>query len=633
MNRLKIQIFHKSALQYDDLVEGCCELGRQARPDEPVYQTIPIPPSAPRAAGSALVDCRLAIARLDETGVSRRHISLEELPDRRVRVTNISENNVIVLADQSTLLARESIELPVPVILLLKDKQIQVDLSEPEGFQELRRLNTQTMVPGELSIFNTRPLAATAQAKSLLEMMPEHGVNSLVDWLQSVTAVLQAATGSHDFFDRAAAAIVQLVGLETGVVVLYENGEWRPKSISSGSAPGQKNLATWQPSRKILSIVRAEKRTVWQVPREISDSAPSLVGISAVVAAPILDRNGAVIGALYGDRHAMTGSGDGGISRVEAMLVETLAYSVATGLARVEQEEHLARQRVQFEQFFTRELADYLASDPTALEGREAEVSLMFCDMRGFSRISHAIGPNQTFNMISDVMNLLSDCVRKHHGVLVDFIGDEMFAMWGAPLPQPEHARLCCRAAMEMIVRLPEATHAWQNVVREPIKLGIGINSGKAWVGNTGSTHKFKYGPLGSTVNAASRVQGATRFLRSDICITGNTLALLADREGGSSEFPVRRLCRGRLLNIPDPFDIYELQPAATDDWREVTKIYEEALENFEAERFRLASRLIGKVLSQSNDDGPSLVLLSRAVECWETPPNPFSPVWNLPAK
>src|SRR5262249_30543675 len=167
-----------------------------------------------------------------------------------------------------------------------------------------------------------------------------------------------------------------------------------------------------------------------------------------------------------------------------------------------------------FEQFFTAELARQLAARPDLLEGRDTEVTILFCDIRGFSRISERLGPSCTVEWLTDVMTALSECVLTWQGVLVDYIGDELMAMWGAPEPQEDHARLACRAALDMLARLPGLSERWQPVLGEPIEIGLGINTGVARVGKSGSPHKIRYGPLGNTVNLASRVQGATKYLK-----------------------------------------------------------------------------------------------------------------------
>src|SRR5262249_1604946 len=154
-------------------------------------------------------------------------------------------------------------------------------------------------------------------------------------------------------------------------------------------------------------------------------------------------------------------------------------------------------------------------------------------DVRGFARYSHRLPPATTVEWISDVMAVLSDCVIEHQGVLVDYVGDEVLAMWGAPEPQPNHAELACQAALAMLAKLPELTARWPPTRREPMGGGIGINTGEAHVGNVGSPRKFKYGPLGATVNLASRVQGASKFLKTRLLLTKHTYAQLRDELKG----------------------------------------------------------------------------------------------------
>src|SRR5262249_49932542 len=150
-----------------------------------------------------------------------------------------------------------------------------------------------------------------------------------------------------------------------------------------------------------------------------------------------------------------------------------------------------------------------------------------------------------TVEWIRHVMEVLSECVLEHGGVVVNYIGDELMAMWGAPKEQPDHALLACRAALDMLARLPLLNERWHPVLREPMGLGVGVNSGKAGVGDIGSKAKFVYGPLGNTVNLASRVQGATKYLKTPLLITGATRATLGE------EFAVRRLCDVKVVNIP----------------------------------------------------------------------------------
>ncbi len=418
--------------------------------------------------------------------------------------------------------------------------------------------------------------------------------------------------------------MVDLVGLNSGRVMLHHSGSWQCAAASYHEGMAD-NFASARPSQRILTRIQQDKRTFWQTLGAASGEA-SLSGVQAVVVAPILDAHGEVIGALYGDRHSELGIGRP-ITQLEAMLVETLACSAAAGLARLEQQRAAMAAQVRFEQFFTPELASHLAAQPDLLKGREAEVTLLFCDVRGFSRISERLTPAATVEWIGGVMSVLSDCVIAHQGVLVDYIGDELLAMWGAPSPQPRHAQLACAAATDMLLALDPLNRQWQSQLGEPIRVGIGINTGLAHVGNTGSTRKFKYGPLGNMVNLASRVQGATKYLRVDTLITAATRSRLG------LEAKPRRLCQVRVVNISEPVDLYQLQVGDPDSWKSLCDDYEAALTEFEASNFRQAAWLLSQLTLKRPDDGPSLALLARTVNLLVNEPAKFSPVWDLPGK
>src|SRR5438270_1912683 len=125
--------------------------------------------------------------------------------------------------------------------------------------------------------------------------------------------------------------------------------------------------------------------------------------------------------------------------------------------------------------------------------------------------------------------------------------------MWNAPTGQADHAARGCRAALAMLADLPGLDAHWRDRLGGPLRLGIGLNTGRALVGNTGSRIKFKYGALGNTVNLASRVEGATKQLGVPLLITGATRAPVGE------SFAARRLCRARLTGIADPVDLDEL--------------------------------------------------------------------------
>jgi adenylate cyclase len=300
--------------------------------------------------------------------------------------------------------------------------------------------------------------------------------------------------------------------------------------------------------------------------------------------------------------------------------VDLLACGVANGLAL----QQAAQTRARNKGFFTQELAEPLENDRRLLEGRVRKVTALFCDVRGFSRFSKNLGPAATMRWMNDVMNALSACVRAEKGVLVDYIGDELFAMWGAPEEQPDQEARAVRAALAMLAALGPVNDRWRGTLGSETRVGIGLSTGPAQVGNTGSDFKFKYGPLGDTVNVASRTQGLTKYLRRPLLVTEATRAGLGD-------VIARRVVRARMVHI-DPEDLYEVEAAGDEQRQAFFAESQAALDLLEAHEFTPAARKASHLLAEHIDDGPLQLTLSRALGAMAEPET-FDLVWDPPGK
>jgi adenylate cyclase len=602
---LRLQVYEGQQAAYSTELTEAIELGRQDGSEDGPYAEEHLPGRR-----------RVVIAGREERTVSRRHALLQPLPGGGVRLINLSDVQPVVLPDGRELEPRAWCELTLPVALLVGVKTVRVEAGEGAPPQPaLQALQEVTLAP------TARPAPAPPPAALAL---PD--AEALVRWLQATVAALHSAAGPGELFAQAARAVVDLAGLDSGRVLLLEGEAWR--EVATQARPRGRDRPPGPPSRRVLGEVRRQKRTLWEVPDAPDGVATSLTGVTAVVAAPVLDPRGELVGVLYGDRRQGVGPGQQRpITRLEALLVELLAVAVAAGLARHRHEEAAEAARVRFEQFFTPELARHLAAQPDLLEGREAEVSVLVCDIRGYGRISERLGARGTVAWLGDVLEALSECVQAHQGVLVDYVGDELLAMWGAPAEQPDHARLACRAALDMLTRLPELDGRWRARVGEPLGLGIGVNTGLACVGNVGSRRKFKYGAQGHTVIVASRVQGSSKYLKTGLLVTGATYARLGEGFAG------RRLGRVRVVNIGEPVELYELAASEQPPWPRLRADYEEGLTAFEEQRFGEAAQVLGNLLADLPGDGPSLVLLGRAVNGLLEGPAAGHPVWGLPGK
>lgn len=306
--------------------------------------------------------------------------------------------------------------------------------------------------------------------------------------------------------------------------------------------------------------------------------------------------------------------------------VDLLAARVKSSLERKR-----LRQK-EFEQFFPADLAREFARHPDLrnMDGRAVDVSVLFCDIRGFSTVSEKAGPEVTVRWLRAIMNKLSNLVIEHDGVLVDYAGDELFAMWGAPRECPDHADRACNAALGMLALVDELNAEWQATVGFTTDFGIGINSGRALVGNIGTDRKFKYGPLGNTVNLGSRVQGATKYLRTRLLITGETRRRLSPDWDPAS---LRKICHVKVQNIAAPVELYQLTSQSGPQWEVLRTLYEKAIHAFEAGNLAESDLAMGELFQHFPDDGPGRLLNLRVAEAMLTPEAPLDFVWTLPGK
>ena len=585
-------------------VLGSLEIGRQRIGE-------PNPISFIQGSGENGFD-RLVVAPLAEASFSRRQITLELINAKTLRLTNTSKKPWQL--DVETMLEpNQVVEKSIPCSFALHTLLFKVNL------------DSQNIPVDEVEIFHSITDSVSGHATILeqsnkLANVTDAEFIDIVNWLQMTMQVLQGTIGSQDFIKEAAVALVDIVGLESGRVLLGAPGNLK---VATAHPPEFLDIKNWEPNKNIVKRLSEFKKTIWHT-GEIKVGKTNL-GAMAVVAAPIMDSKGNFLGVLYGER-SPTGS-ERRSAIIEGLLVDMLACGLSTGLVRQTHEKDAVQARVQFEQFFTPELARQLALEPTLLHGREADATLLFCDLRGFSRISERIGPEGTNKLMSAIFDALSKCVQDQSGVLVDYLGDGMLAMWGAPGHQPDHAKLCVIAAQKMQMQIPLINEKWSKLIGEPLALGIGINSGKTWVGNTGSSIKFKYGPLGPSVNLASRVEGLTKYLRSYLLVTGATKKLLDD------SFLTRRVCKTTVVNVVEPVDIYEVFVEANEKSKRLKQVTEQALIELEKNNFREASKISGFSLAEFPEDGPLILILHRAVEMLMNPAQAFQPVWHPPGK
>ncbi|MEO9461343.1 MAG: adenylate/guanylate cyclase domain-containing protein [Marinomonas sp.] len=205
------------------------------------------------------------------------------------------------------------------------------------------------------------------------------------------------------------------------------------------------------------------------------------------------------------------------IDPVYPMLALVLVYTLQTVATFYREEQQRSHIHAAFDRFLSPELVREIANDPSRLElgGEERDMSVMMCDVRGFSRISEQYSPSQVIQFLIEFLTPMSDILLKNRATLDKYIGDAILAFWNAPLDDAEHHRNSARSALLMTQRLrelnqtkpDEADATWPGEV----KVGIGLNSGTCCVGNMGSKQRLDYSIIGDTVNVAARLEGLTK--------------------------------------------------------------------------------------------------------------------------
>ncbi len=194
----------------------------------------------------------------------------------------------------------------------------------------------------------------------------------------------------------------------------------------------------------------------------------------------------------------------------------------------VKAESDRARIRSAFGYYVAPAVVEELAlnQDKLKLGGEMRDVTLLFADVRGFSKLSEGMDAEQLVRFVNTLFTPLTENILAHRGTIDKFMGDAVMAFWNAPLTDTDHAANACRAALDMLASLEELNRMRPEGAL-PIRIGIGLNTGDCVVGNVGSPQRFDYSVLGDAVNTASRLEEATKTYGAAI-ITGERTAAAA---------------------------------------------------------------------------------------------------------
>ena len=272
-----------------------------------------------------------------------------------------------------------------------------------------------------------------------------------------------------------------------------------------------------------------------------------------------------------------------------------------------------------------------------ASEGQRRVMTVLFCDVKGFSGTSRGTTPQGLVKVMNRYLSAMSGPIRAHEGIIDKYIGDAIMAYWGPPFTADEdQARLASIAALDMLEIVPQLRAELPELlgVRNlpaPFDVRIGIATGEALVGSIGSELMMSYTVMGDTVNLASRLEGANKAYGSRILVSEATVASAA------ADIEVREIDRIVTVGQTQPQTVFEImgrKGALTTAQIALRDHYSDGLAAYRARRWDDARRAFAAALDAVPDDGPSLTFVKRLDGFATTPPgDDWDGVWRLEQK
>ena len=277
-----------------------------------------------------------------------------------------------------------------------------------------------------------------------------------------------------------------------------------------------------------------------------------------------------------------------------------------------------------FGQYVPPELVDEMARDPErySMEGRKAELTVLFSDVRGFTSISERLDSKELSLLMNVYLGAMTKVVQKNRGTLDKYIGDAIMAFWGAPVLEAQHALQAVLTALEMQVELRKLDESFEARGWPPLHIGIGINTGTMTVGDMGSSVRKSYTVMGDAVNLGSRLEGITKIYGVGIIVSDSTKTLVKD-------MVYRELDRVCVKGKDDPVGIFEpvgnaaqLDKAIVEElklWHQALRLYRQ--QDWEQAELQLYN------LSRVSPDRPLYSLYSKRIAAYRV--NPPGGAWD----
>ena len=267
----------------------------------------------------------------------------------------------------------------------------------------------------------------------------------------------------------------------------------------------------------VAAVRKARRQAAFVTLGMVSLGIAAAVGLATLLARPIFRLVGGTRAIAEGDFNVSLP-----VTSHDELGTLTLAFNQ---MAKSLREKEMIKRA--FSRYVAREVVEEVLKDPEQLQlkGERREVTVLFCDVRGFTPMSERLTPEQVVSLLNDFYTLMIDLTFKHDGTLDKFLGDGVMAIFGAPIAHPDHALRAARAALAMQSGIERLSAARVAEGKEPIVIGIGVNAGEVVAGTVGTEDRMEYTVIGDNVNLASRLTSNAK--PGQILISRRTLDLV----------------------------------------------------------------------------------------------------------
>lgn len=304
-------------------------------------------------------------------------------------------------------------------------------------------------------------------------------------------------------------AAFQLLPADRGVVLLYDDeGELKPRCVRTKKAVRDEEVIL---STTIINEVLRDKAAVLSSDASVDSrfqGAHSIImqGIRSSMAVPLLHSE-ELFGIMVLDSQIAANA----FTEKDLHLFQNIANQAAIALQNSLYAKKLEREAVtreRFQRLLSPAIAEQVLNGKVEVKkgGELRETTVLFTDIRGFTAMSESRAPQQVVHMLNEYFELMVEIIFKYEGTLDKFVGDEIMALFGAPVSHPDDPVRAVRTALEMLRQLDEFNRTRMAEGEEQLKIGIGINTGEVVAGYLGSSKALEYTVIGDAVNTGARL-------------------------------------------------------------------------------------------------------------------------------